>query len=963
MARNFRILAVASFALLAAPLAAAPREIAGLDDKVSVVTDRDGIPHISAENEHDLIFMQGWVHARDRLFQMDVLRRQASGTLAELLGSGALKSDVELRTIGLRRAAERSVPVLSAETQAALAAYAAGVNAFVAAHPLPPEYAALRLAAVDDWTPVDSVVIAKLLAFSLSFDLDIADTVALLSYQAAGQGGNFNGAALYFQDLFRSAPFDAAATVPDAMREPPANGRDDDEDKASKRNDGDSSATLELGRRYIERAGKVPLLRDALEPHKRRKGSNEWVIGGALTENGKPLIANDPHLALGIPATFYQIHLRAEEPKFDVIGSGLAGTPYVTLGQNRHIAWGATNNPMDVTDTFREQVVPCATSFAGLCTVYLGQPEPTVPIPQQFRYNDFAGGLATATPGTVVGGVFIPPAVLIVPRRNQGPIIQLDMATGAALSVQYTGFSGTREVDAIRRFNLARDLDDFVDGLRFFDVGSQNWAYADVRGNIAYFTSAEMPLREDLEAGQVVGLPPYFIRNGSGGNEWLADPGRQAGQAVPYKILPFAEMPQLVNPPAGYFINANNDPTGNTHDNNPLNRLRPNGVGIFYLNATYDFGTRAARIAHLLEERFAAGERVSVKDMKAIQADVVLRDAQVFTPHIARAFANARALGANQALAALAQDPRVAEAVQRLAGWDHSTPTGVAEGYDASDKNGVRRPPTAEEIDHSVGATIYTVWRGRMIANTVDAVVDFIAARLPPGTVPAGVSLRPGDEQALTALRHLLDNFATAQGVGASGLNFFNVPGVVPAAARRDIIILNSLKETLDRLAGEAFADAFDYSARQDDYRWGRLHRLVLAHPLDGPFSVPPAGGAFPPSFADLPGLAVDGGFGVVDASEHPVRAAGSHDFMFVSGPVQRYVAELDDGRIAGQTSLPGGESGVLGSPFHVNLLGRWLTNETHDMRQRPRDFRDDAFKVEHFRPPRASTIAARGDD
>ena len=135
--------------LLLAPTAAAdtPTVITELRDKVKVVRDREGIPHIIARNEHDLILMQAWVHARDRLFQMDVFRRQASGTLAQLLGKGVLGDDVELRTLGLRRAAERSLPILSAEARPALEAYAAGVNAFVREHPLPPEYDARAIGA------------------------------------------------------------------------------------------------------------------------------------------------------------------------------------------------------------------------------------------------------------------------------------------------------------------------------------------------------------------------------------------------------------------------------------------------------------------------------------------------------------------------------------------------------------------------------------------------------------------------------------------------------------------------------------------------------------------------------------------------------------------------------------------------------------------------------------------------
>jgi penicillin amidase len=926
------VLLAAFLLILPAPAAAKETPIPGLEEEVLVIRDVDGIPHILAENERDLVRVQGWVHAEDRLFQMDLTRRQASGTLAELLGSGLLASDVELRTVGLRRAAERSLPLLSPEAQQALQAYADGVNAWVATHPLPAEYSALERTTFEPWSPIDSLVIAKAIAFSLSFDLDIGWTEVLLTYQGAGAALGFDGTALFFQDLFRSAPFDPASTVPDASAVTSAGAA-----KSMARAEAIAAApraaagasnlrpeTLALARAYVERVREIPLFEGALEPGKRPKGSNEWAVSGEHTASGRPLLANDPHLALNTPSTFYQIHLRAPDAGLDVVGSGFAGVPYVILGQNRKISWGATTNPMDVTDTYQEQIVPDPTSPSGLSTVYRGGLEPIIPIPVTFRYNLFDGvpdNLAVAPPG---GG--IPPAVLIVPRRNNGPIVGLDLASGTGLSVQYTGFSGTRETETFRLWNLAQDLEQFVDALQRFDFGSQNWVFADLEGNIAYFTSAEMPLREDLQAGTVNGLPPYFIRNGTGGNEWLPLANPQPAQAVPYEILPFEEMPQLVNPPAGYFVNANNDPAGTTLDNDPLNQLRPGG-GIYYLNPGYAIGTRAGRATQALRARLAAGP-VDADDMAAIQADVVLLDAQVFTPLILQAFDNATAPGADPLLAALAADPRVAEAVGRLDGWDFSTPTGIPEGYDASDVDGALAPPSAEEIEASIAATLYAVWRGQMIGNTIDAVLD-----------PFGLP-RPGSGQAMTALRNLLDSFDTQLGVGASGIDFFQVPGVDDPYARRDIVLLQSLVDALDLLAGPAFAAAFGGSTAQDDYRWGRLHRIVLDHPLGGPFDIPPAGGAFPPPLPDLDGIPVDGGFGVVDASSHSARAASSESFRYGSGPVRRYVGEPQTSPplFSGRTILPGGDSGVLGSPFYANLLPRWLTNDTYPVRQRMPD-------------------------
>ena len=529
-----------ALATAAAPAAQpAATGLPGLQAPARLIQDRSGVTHIEATSLHDLFFLQGWVHARDRLFQMDVSRREPSGTLAELLGKAALPGDVQARTIGLRRAAERSWAAAPADLRAAVSAYADGVNAYVADHPLPAEYGALHLTSFQPWTPVDTLTVAKAIAFQESFSLDIAPTLQLDAYVAAL--GPQRGYALFTQDVMRSQPFSDAATVPDAGG-PAAPGLPSRLTTPDLRQ---LSQAARLARGYLAKIAGDPLFGQALSGNV-AQGSNEWAVAGSRTVNGQPLLASDPHLALGEPSTLYPIGLKS--PEMDVEGEGFAGVPGVILGHNRWISWGATFNPMDVTDTFLEKVVTDPSSPSGLSSVYQGSPEHVIPIPETFRYN-VNGQLVTAT---AADGV--PAATLIVPRRNNGPIVQLTPPTpssaGSALSVQYTGFSPTFELETFLRWDQARDLDQFEQGLPFFAVGSENWAYADVHGNIAYFTSAEMPVREDLQAGTVNGLPPWFIRNGQGGNEWLPVQHPQPHQAIPYEIYPAAEMPHIINPPA-----------------------------------------------------------------------------------------------------------------------------------------------------------------------------------------------------------------------------------------------------------------------------------------------------------------------------------------------------------------------------------------------------------------------------
>ena len=907
------------------PHAGRPEKLPGLIAAAQVWRDTSGIAHIRAGNEHDLFFLQGYVHAQDRLFQMDVNRRQASGTLAELLGPDALASDVEVRTIGIRRAAVRSWAVISRRAQAALEAYAQGVNRWAGTHPLPPEYAAIEVTRFEPWTPLDSLTVAKSIAFSLSFGLDdIENTVALQTYTAVFDPvlGPGTGRTLFAEDLWRSQPFDPASTVPDASvatprpctkpghgrhcrfpgqaatpsHRPDARLREGGPDWIGQIDEGKLRDTaLELARRRVDLIKRVPWL-GRLRSRDDRPGSNQWAVSGRFSANGLPLVANDPHLSLGTPTTFYPIHLSAG--RTDVIGSGFAGVPFVIVGQNQDIAWGATVNPLDVTDVFQEQVVPDPASPSQLSTLYNGRREWVIPIPETYRLNVIGDGVANNLTSPPAGSV--PPVTLIVPRRNMGPIVDLDSATGVAFSVQYTGFSGTREVDTFLIWDNARGLEDFVEGLKYFDSGTQNFAYADVHGNIAYFTSSEVPVREDLQAGRVAGLPPWFIRNGQGGNEWMPVQRRQPGQAIPYEILPFGEMPHIVNPPAGWFVNANNDPAGTTLDNNPLNQRRPGG-GLYYLNAGYDAGFRAGRITDLVREKLAHRGRMSFEEMQAIQADTLLLDAAFFVPHIEDAMMRARAPGAHPALEAFAAKANVVEALRRLAAWDFTTPTGIREGYDAADENGRLTDPTDEEQRASVAATIYGVWRGQFIRNTIDATLGAIP--LPPGvTLP-----RPGSQLAVTALANMLDDFDPATGLSASGLSFFNVPGVASALDRRDIVILGSLEMALTRLAGEPFRAAFGASGDQHDYNWGKLHRIVFRHPIGGPFSIPPAGGEFPAPLAGLPGIPTDGGFGAVDASNHDARAQGANEFMFGSGPVNRFVAEGWWSGVRAESVWPGG--------------------------------------------------------
>ncbi len=925
--------------------------VAGLERPARVRRDGNDIPHIFALSEADGQFMVGFVHAQDRFFQMDTLRRTFSGTLAELLGDAVLAQDVQLRNLGLRRAAEASLPALTDASRAWLDAYAAGVNAWLASTPaLPPEYAALEITEVPAWSPIDSLAVVKGLAFGLSFDLDDIDfTQALLTFQGVGAAAGFDGAALFSEDLYRTAPFDPAISIPDApgpaapamMPSPPL-----------KVANYLGESTLRLIRGFKAKAESIPLLKEALDWRDSPKGSNWWILGGSRTESGYPVLANDPHLALDTPSTFYESHVRMRTEDglpINVSGIGFAGVPGIVLGCNPWICWGATVHPMDVTDVYQEQLVVDPNTGLPIGTIFDGNTEPLVLIPQTFFVNLVGDAvndnLVDAGLGPLDGGL-----TLVVPRRNNGPIVQVDFSdplAPTALSVQYTGWGPTTELDAFRGFGMARNIDEFAAAVQYFDVGSQNFGYADIDGNIAYFTSAEMPIREDLQNLNFPdgGIPPYFIRDGthSLAHEWLPVVNPQPQQSLPFEILPYAEMPQVRNPSSDYILNANNDPLGTSLDNNALNQVRPGG-GLYYLSPGYASGFRMGRLQRLIDGSIGQGVDLSVDEIAAFQGNNQLLDAEALVPFLLASAANAGVMGAPGGLAALGADPKIVEAIARLRGWDYSTPTGITEGWDPGDDPTALAPPSQAEIDASVAATIYSVWRGQVVQQVIDPPLENLGLD----------EFAPGSALAMTALRNLLDTFDENQGVGASGVDFF-VPRLGPGPPQppevnRDLALLGALRDALDLLASDTFADAYANSTVQDDYRWGYLHRIVFDHPLGGPFDLPAAGG--PDNLSDaLQGYAKAGGFGALDASSHSSRADGVNEFMFGAGPARRFVGEMTPAGPDARQVTPGGVSGVLGSPYYADQLPLWLSDSYHPLHLTPQSVLQGGRTFQRFVP------------
>ena len=405
----------------------------GLEREVRVTRDAHGIPTVVAQNEHDADFVIGFLHAQDRLFAMDMMRRYGAGRLAELFGARFVALDRGTRMLGLYRAAERQYAGLAAPTRAALDAYAAGVNAFIATRrqAWPPEYYLLR-AAPEAWRPADSLVWAKIMDLQLT--------------------GNYRGEMLRARLLRHLSPADLAVLYPAYPKDAPV--------------------TLEKARAAYR---DVPLdkLAAALPPGGPQAASNNWVLSGARTENHKALLANDPHLDFSAPGVWYLV--RIETPELKAAGVTAPGNPFLIIGHNEHIAWGFTTTGSDVED------------------LYVERPDPA----DRARYLTPDGSAPFATRQEFIGVHDADPITLTVRETRHGPVISdLAGDAGQVLALKTTWLGANdRTPQALWEMERARDWVEFKNALRNWTAPQQNILYADVDGNIGFIAPARIPIR------------------------------------------------------------------------------------------------------------------------------------------------------------------------------------------------------------------------------------------------------------------------------------------------------------------------------------------------------------------------------------------------------------------------------------------------------------------------------------
>lgn len=547
----------------------------GLGAQVDIVRDAEGIPHIYAKSTGDAYFALGFVHAQDRLWQLELNRRIPAGRMAEILGPNALDTDRFLRTLGVRRNAEKILANLAPETRAALEAYTRGVNAYLEnrTEPLPPEFLLTGAPAPAPWQPVDSIGWQTMMAW----DLGANWTQELLRMRLAQRLS-----LAQINEFLAPYPGDPVVQTQDYTA---------------------------LYRQLAGTTGQLAAVASIAPPsYVDGMGSNNWVVGGTLSETGKPLLANDPHLGLSAPALWYFAHLSA--PGLNVIGATLPGIPSVVLGRNDRIAWGFTNTAPDVQDLYIERINPDDR--------------------RQYQTPDGWAEFKVRTETIKVKGQEDVP--LEVRETRHGPVI-----SGALPIIDKTALDAKKHVvsfawTALRpddmtlqagmKFNRAQNWEQFLEGARDFGSPQQSIVYADIDGNIGFVAPARVPVRKpenDLKG--LAPAPGWDARY-----DWAG-------------FIPFEELPRQYNPASHRVMTANHKIVGADYPH--------------FLTSEWTLPYRANRINALLN----AKPKHSVESFAEIQKDHVSLAAQEILPVLQKT---------------VPHTDRAKAALDALAGWNGS---------------------------------------------------------------------------------------------------------------------------------------------------------------------------------------------------------------------------------------------------------------------------------------------------
>ncbi len=566
--------------------------VPGLADTVEIIRDERGVPHIYATNAADLFFAQGYVQAQDRWWQMEFSRHTGSGTLSQLIGDNdEIKGiDVFIRTAGWRQSAVRDFEAMPTADRVLVEAFADGVNAYIADKPptdLAMEYSVLGLTGINfdikPWTPVDSLVWGKVMAWDLAGDRSRELLIAsLLEDERVSDD--------MLSDLYPGFPYGQMPTILQAEDIPFLTETTADHPDPTRTTVG--AVTL---------AGSVPYDLNVAFGHGLSVGSNNWVVSGDRTASGLPLLANDMHLSVGIPAIWYEIGLHCqpvtETCPYNVRGFALPATPAVIAGHNDRIGWALTNVGPDTQDMYLLRV----DEADPLVYEWNGEPRQMTTREEVIRFGD----------GT-------PPLTFTVRETHLGPVMNDNsFAPDGALSGFNTDnpmalrWTATDEPSslftALLQLNRAGDWEAFRAALEMWDSPSQNILYADVGGNIGY----QMPGRIPYRAGNHDGLLP--APGWTDEYEWRG-------------YIPFDDLPRTYNPPSGYIGSAN-QPAAPLGYFDALSNALGNDVNARF-QTSVAYGYRAVALSRLLEDLTPH----SVETFREMQADTYSDSAAQLVP-------------------------------------------------------------------------------------------------------------------------------------------------------------------------------------------------------------------------------------------------------------------------------------------------------------------------------------------
>ncbi|MFF9018102.1 penicillin acylase family protein [Streptomyces sp. NPDC014870] len=606
-----------------------------LSGEVEVKRDAYGVPQIYADTEADLFRAQGYVQAQDRFYEMDVRRHMTAGRLSEMFGKSQIDTDAFLRTLGWRQVAQEEYDkVLSEETKKNLQAYAEGVNAYLKGRDtseVSVEYAALALTGdytIEPWTPVDSVAWLKAMAWDLRGNMqDEIDRSLMTSRLSPAQ----------IKQLYPGYPTDLHQPIVQTGAVDEETGKFDPKATPAKNGDGagtgnDSGSALggvqsQLGA-LSDALDEIPAL---LGPNGNGIGSNSWVVSGQYTTSGKPLLANDPHLAPMLPSLWYQmgLHCRSVSAtcRYDVSGYTFSGTPGVIIGHNDTVAWGLTNLGADVTDLYLEKV-----SNEGY--VVDGKVKPFTTREETIKVA--GGGDRKITIRSTGHGPLVSDRSSELEKVGQkAPVGNAapDRGNGYAVSLQWTALQPGKSMDAIFQLNRAKNFKEFRAAAKNFEVPSQNLIYADAE-NIGYQAPGKIPVRAK-------------------GDGTVPAPGWDSS----YKwkgYIPYDELPYELNPERGYIVTANQAVVDK--------KKYP-----YLLTADWGYGSRSQRINDLVESKIKDGGKISPDDMRTMQMDNRSEIATLLNPLLLKIDIS---------------DPYVREAQKLLEGWDYTQePDSAAAAY------------------------------------------------------------------------------------------------------------------------------------------------------------------------------------------------------------------------------------------------------------------------------------------